>query len=78
LLRRLPEVAPTVVESPCINVCRMDPVTGLCEGCWRTLDEIARWAQTSDEDRRRILTWVAKRRKETADPWGGALHCDCD
>jgi predicted Fe-S protein YdhL (DUF1289 family) len=56
----------------------MDPVTGLCEGCWRTLDEIARWAQTSDEDRRRILTWVAKRRKETVDPWTGALHCDCD
>lgn len=50
------------VKSPCINVCRMDPVTGLCEGCLRSLDEIARWAQTTDDDRRQILAWVEKRR----------------
>ncbi len=31
------------VPSPCISVCRMDPDSGLCEGCLRTLDEIAAW-----------------------------------
>jgi predicted Fe-S protein YdhL (DUF1289 family) len=56
----------------------MDPVTGLCEGCLRTLDEIARWAQTTDDDRRRILAWVEKRQAAGVDPWNGALHCDCD
>jgi uncharacterized protein len=66
------------VKSPCINVCRMDPATGLCEGCLRTLDEIARWAQTTDDDRRRILAWVEQRRAAGFDPWGGALHCDYD
>ena len=29
------------VASPCVNVCRMDELSGLCEGCLRTIDEIA-------------------------------------
>ena len=29
------------MPSPCINVCRMDERTGWCEGCQRTLTEIA-------------------------------------
>ena len=66
-----------MVASPCINVCRMDPVSGLCEGCYRTLDEIARWAGTDDGDRREILARVERRRAEP-DPWDGALRCDCD
>jgi uncharacterized protein len=67
-----------MVKSPCINVCRMDPASGLCEGCFRTLDEIARWSQTTDEDRQQILEWVEKRRGNGIDPWNGALRCDCD
>lgn len=66
------------VKSPCINVCRMDPVTGLCEGCLRSLDEIARWAQTTNDDRRQILAWVEKRRAAGVDPWNDALRGDCD
>lgn len=31
------------LPSPCVGVCRIDPDTGLCQGCWRQLDEIARW-----------------------------------
>ena len=31
------------IASPCINVCQMQE--GLCVGCLRTLDEIARWGQ---------------------------------
>jgi predicted Fe-S protein YdhL (DUF1289 family) len=67
-----------MVKSPCINVCRMDPVTGLCEGCLRSLDEIARWGQTDDDDRLDILACVEKRRQKSQDPWDGALRCDCD
>ncbi|CAH2930233.1 MAG: YbaK/prolyl-tRNA synthetase associated region [uncultured Paraburkholderia sp.] len=39
------------VPSPCINVCRMDASTGWCEGCLRTIDEIAGWSLYDDEKR---------------------------
>ncbi|MDB5899157.1 MAG: hypothetical protein JWP41_2759 [Ramlibacter sp.] len=50
-LDRLPQA-----PSPCISVCRMDAVTGLCEGCLRTLDEIAEWGGATDAQRR--STWA--------------------
>ena len=39
-----PQGAGDDVPSPCINVCRLDETTRLCEGCFRTLDEIACWS----------------------------------
>ena len=53
------------VPSPCISVCRMDAATGLCAGCLRTLDEIARW-RSMDEAARRALWRELVRRTETA------------
>ena len=35
--------------SPCTSVCRMNGATGLCEGCFRTLDEIVAWSRVGDE-----------------------------
>ena len=35
------------VISPCISICRTDPVTGHCYGCARTNDEKKLW---KDED----------------------------
>ena len=49
-----------MVNSPCINVCKME--AGLCAGCFRTLDEIARWANVGDDDKRLIVAAVAQRR----------------
>lgn len=66
------------IASPCINVCRMHPVSGVCEGCFRTLAEIAGWGSSSDEDKRRILAWVERRRETAVDPWNGALRGDCE
>ena len=67
------------VPSPCINVCRMDPVSGLCEGCYRTLDEIAAWGNAGEEQKQAILAHVARRREASSpDPWQGALRCDCE
>ena len=51
------------VASPCINVCRMNPQSGLCEGCLRTLDEIAAWSAMSDAEKRRILDQLPMRGK---------------
>lgn len=39
------------VESPCIKVCVLDPVTGFCIGCGRTGAEIGAWLTMSDEER---------------------------
>ena len=48
--------------SPCISVCVMDPSTGLCSGCLRTLDEIARWSAIDDDARRAIVAKLPSRR----------------
>jgi predicted Fe-S protein YdhL (DUF1289 family) len=49
------------VASPCIGVCRMRD-DDVCEGCLRTLDEIAEWSIASDNRRRAILDALAARR----------------
>ncbi|MBP6771273.1 MAG: DUF1289 domain-containing protein [Reyranella sp.] len=53
-------VAGGTVESPCINICKME--AGLCIGCQRSLDEITRWANVDDDGKRVILAAVAQRR----------------
>ena len=53
---------PGTVPSPCINVCRMDAASGLCEGCLRTIDEIAAWAQLPEAGRRAVWAALEQRR----------------
>ncbi len=55
LARPIPS-EPDSVPSPCMSLCRMHPLTGICEGCLRTLPEIGRWGQASDEEKHQI--WV--------------------
>jgi predicted Fe-S protein YdhL (DUF1289 family) len=40
----------------------MDPATGWCVGCRRTLDEIAAWGTLDDDARRAIWQALAQRR----------------
>jgi len=47
--------------SPCVSVCRMDAATGLCEGCLRTLDEIAAWSTMDDAARRTVWLHIGRR-----------------
>ncbi|WP_343314337.1 DUF1289 domain-containing protein [Brucella sp. BE17] len=51
------------IESPCILVCTMDTPTGLCRGCARTLDEIAKWSGMSMQERKAVLALLPKRHK---------------
>ncbi len=37
----------SAISSPCIKVCVIDPVCKLCQGCGRTLQEIAQWSRLS-------------------------------
>ncbi len=49
------------VPSPCVSVCRMNASSGLCEGCARTLDEIARWSTMAEGDRRAVWARIEQR-----------------
>ena len=67
----LPAGGPTVlpparVASPCTGVCRLDASSGCCEGCHRTLDEIAAWSAMDDEQRRAVWRVLPERRAVAA------------
>lgn len=64
-----------MLQSPCINICQMDATSGLCTGCFRTLDEITLWSRTDDATRAGILTAVARRRQEQT-PAAGEVRGD--
>ena len=49
------------VPSPCICVCTMDQATGLCIGCYRTIDEIAGWSVMGDADKRAVWQRLLER-----------------
>jgi len=48
-------------DSPCVAICLIDPKTGLCLGCGRTLPEIARWPNLDSAERRGIVAGLARR-----------------
>jgi hypothetical protein len=59
--RRVAAEPGSEVPSPCISVCKMDPTTQLCEGCLRTLDEIADWSRMHDEGKREVWRLIGER-----------------
>jgi len=54
------------LESPCIDVCEIDANSGHCAGCGRSLDEIAKWAAMSPEERRAIMAILPARQAQSA------------
>ena len=53
------------VLSPCVGICEMRD-DGLCAGCLRTLDEIARWGTLGDDERLRLMESVLPARDAIA------------
>jgi predicted Fe-S protein YdhL (DUF1289 family) len=51
--------------SPCINVCKMDERSGFCDGCFRTIDEIACWSGYTREEKLAVLAKLEPRRRAT-------------
>ena len=39
-----------MIVSPCINICKSDPVTGFCYGCARNHEEKLKWKDKSTSD----------------------------
>ena len=52
-----------MIVSPCISICKTDPVTGYCYGCARSDEEKKLWKNeaTSDEWKRENLKNIHKR-----------------
>jgi uncharacterized protein len=49
------------VPSPCTGVCLLQSSSGYCQGCLRTLDEIASWGQADEAYKRAVLVQLAQR-----------------
>ena len=49
------------ISSPCVKVCVLDQGTGFCNGCKRTLREIAAWGSMSEEVRQQIMSELGGR-----------------
>jgi predicted Fe-S protein YdhL (DUF1289 family) len=52
---------PRAIVTPCVKVCAVDGLTGVCLGCRRTLPEIAGWSRLSDEERAAIMAALPQR-----------------
>jgi len=57
----------SAVQSPCVEICQLDPVSGMCLGCFRTMDEIASWIELTDIEKQSVLFNAQKRKSETFD-----------
>lgn len=42
------------VDSPCVNVCELD-TDFVCKGCGRTIEEVLKWPEYSDEQKQQVL-----------------------
>ena len=53
------------IVSPCISICKTDPVTGYCYGCARTEDEKKIWKdeKTNEEWKKKNLEILVSRMK---------------
>jgi predicted Fe-S protein YdhL (DUF1289 family) len=60
-------VAALAIASPCVGVCSLDAETGWCEGCLRTIDEIAAWGALDERARREVWKGLPARRRERDD-----------
>jgi predicted Fe-S protein YdhL (DUF1289 family) len=57
----MPETTAAPV-SPCVNNCTLD-ANGYCRGCYRTIEEIARWQRMSHPEQRALLRTLSERRE---------------
>lgn len=63
-----PEAEPvwsrTEIESPCVRLCVIEPVSRLCLGCHRSIDEISAWTRMTPEERRTIMAVLPGRAEQ--------------
>ena len=50
------------LPSPCVSVCVLND-EDICEGCWRSVQEITRWGAMDNDERRVVLSKLYGRAK---------------
>ncbi len=58
------------MKSPCVRNCCLD-ADDICLGCFRSLEEIVRWASATENEQQRILANAERRREEHDQRFGG-------
>ena len=59
--RKVPD---TSVPSPCIGLCTLDNNAGLCDGCFRNIDEIREWIIMDRDEKLAVLARLEQRRDD--------------
>ena len=49
------------ISTPCVQVCVVDPLSALCIGCGRTVEEIAGWSAMSEAERLEVMAGLEAR-----------------
>ena len=49
---------PSLIESPCISICRYEDE--VCAGCGRTVDEVVGWYDMTDDEKQAVLNRLEK------------------
>lgn len=50
-------MAEETVESPCVKICQLDYDLA-CIGCGRTIDEVLKWREYTDVEKRYVLNRI--------------------
>lgn len=50
------------IPSPCIGECSLTPETKLCQGCFRSIDEIRQWNTYSEEEKKAVNEQLSTRK----------------
>ena len=51
------------VPSPCVMICTLDNESGLCDGCYRSMDEIREWMILTREEKLSVLEKIEQRKQ---------------
>ncbi len=59
------------LDSPCVDICRLDADGQICLGCRRTIGEIAGWSGFTAAQRHAVLADLPRRKALVTAPPGG-------
>lgn len=50
-----------MTSSPCVKICVIDPLAGLCVGCGRSVAEISLWPEMAESERQAVMATLPAR-----------------